>query len=298
MSEDLWKYTLRPEDEGKKYEEILKRRLHFSRHLVQGLKQGERAWVNGRFTFLSARGHAGETLALALQPEETTNIEAEPLPLRIIYEDDYLLAVNKSCGQVVHPTPRYPHNTLGNAVAWHWQSQGQEHIFRPIHRIDRNTSGLVLIAKNRFAHQQLAWQLEHSWVQKRYLGFVSGQIAEDNGQIDGPLRLVPGSFILRQVHPQGQKALTFFRVLRRYPAATLLEFDLKTGRTHQIRVHCQAMGHPLLGDDLYGGDTALIGRQALHSFSYSFSHPADSRILTLRAPWPADLLDLTRALAL
>ncbi len=142
MSEDsLWKYTLQPEDNAKKYLDILKRKFHFSNKLLQSLKQGEKVWVNGQFTYLTRRGQAGEILTVNLNPPETANLQAEPLPLEILYEDNYLLAINKPAGQVVHPNPRYPANTLGNAVSNHWQNKGETHTFRPIHRIDRNTSG-------------------------------------------------------------------------------------------------------------------------------------------------------------
>lgn len=295
---DLWTYTLLPIDEGKKYQDILERKFNFSRNLLQKLKQGERVWVNDKFSFLSSRGKSGETLTIQLHALESINIPGEKLPLHILYEDDYLLAVNKPAGQVVHPTPGYPTGTIGNAVVGYWLSKGEARPFRPIHRIDRNTSGVVIIAKNQFAHQQIAWQLEHHQIHKRYLGFVEGQVCEDDGIIDAPIGLISGSFIQRQVSPEGLFAVTRFRVLKRFQDATLLEFILETGRTHQIRVHCQALGHPLLGDDLYGGVLTRINRQALHSFMYQFLHPITEKTITVRAPWPEDLRHLLRTLRL
>ncbi|MHB1406438.1 MAG: RluA family pseudouridine synthase [Desulfitobacteriaceae bacterium] len=326
-----WHYILQPEDEGKKYFEILHHKFHFSRRLLQNLKQGEKAWVDGRFTFLSARGHAGETLTLELFSPEEATIPATSIPasisvsmatdhdslsqqnyilkeaeiktpvavslgLQILYEDDYILAVNKRAGQVVHPNPRYPAGTLGNDVIAYWESQRQPRPFRPVHRIDRNTTGVVVIAKNTFAHQQLAHQLESRLIYKRYLGFVSGGVKQDTGLIDQPIGLEPGSFIKRKVRADGLPALTEFRVLKRYHQATLLELTLHTGRTHQIRAHCQSIGHPLLGDDLYGGDTSLIERQALHAFIYSFLHPASGQRITIRASIPPDVKLLIRKL--
>ncbi len=297
MSTDrLWKYTLQPEDTTRKYLEILKRKFHFSNKLLQTLKQGEKVWVNGQFTYLTARGQAGEILSINFNTPEVSNLDAESLPLEVLYEDDYLLAVNKPAGQVVHPNPRYAASTLGNAVANYWQRKGEAHTFRPVHRIDRNTSGVVVIAKNKFAHQQLAWQLEHRQILKRYLGFVSGKIPIITGVLDGEIGLAPGSFIRRQVQKGGLAALTRFRVLRYYVRATLLEFELATGRTHQIRVHCQSYGHPLLGDDLYEGDCTLINRQALHSFMYSIKHPATGQQLVFRAKLPRDLIILGQQL--
>lgn len=300
MSE-YWEYVLQPEDEGKKYQEILKRRFHFSRRLLQTLKQGERVWVDGKFTYMTARGKAGEKLTLALQSsadDGDTSIPGENLPLDILYEDEYLLAVNKPAGQVVHPTPRYPEHTLGNAVAGYWQRQGEPRPFRPVHRIDRNTSGVVLIAKNRFAHQQLAWQIEHGLVEKTYLGFIPGHLTDHEGIWSGPIGLAEGSYIQHTVRSDGLPALTHYRTLKTYKEASLLEFILATGRTHQIRVHCRFAGHPLLGDDLYGGDTTRISRQALHSFRYRFKHPAGKEIITIKAPLPQDLRQLAMSLLL
>lgn len=292
QKDELWQYTLQAQDQGKKYQDILAHKFHFSRNLLQKLKQGEHVWANGKFTYLSARGSVSDILALQLQTEEPPNIPGELLPLDILFEDDFLLVANKPPGQVVHPTPRYPAGTLGNAVVGYWNAQGTPHPFRPVHRIDRNTSGLVVIAKNRFAHQQLAWQLEHQLIHKHYLGLVQGHVHEDQGVIDQPIGLAPGSFIQRVISPNGLPALTHYQVLHRYPQATLMKFILATGRTHQIRVHCQALGHPLIGDDLYGGERRLLPRQALHSFHYAFNHPATGEKISIHAPLPQDLIEL------
>ncbi|HHY27894.1 MAG TPA: RluA family pseudouridine synthase [Desulfitobacterium dehalogenans] len=295
--QDLWTYTLQPQDDGQKYQEILFRKFHFSRKLIQHLKQAEeRVWVNGVFTFLTARGKAGEILAVQLQTPETNSIPGENLPLEILYEDDYFLAVNKPAGQVVHPTPRYPTGTIGNAVVGYWLAQGEARPFRPIHRIDRNTSGVVVVGKNQFAHQQMAWQHTHRRIHKCYLGIVEGQVKEDQGVINAPIALAPGSFMQRQISLEGSPAVTHYKVLERYQDASLLEFVLETGRTHQIRVHCQHLGHSLLGDDLYGGSLARIDRQALHSSIYEFNHPLTGELTSIQAPLPEDLQQLLRGL--
>ncbi|WP_088189561.1 RluA family pseudouridine synthase [Desulfosporosinus sp. FKA] len=292
----LWEYRLQPEDAGQKYLSILKHKFHFSLKVLQHLKQGERVWVDGRFTYLTARGKEGQLLTIQLFAEEESPIQGEDLPLSILYEDDYLLAVNKPVGQVVHPNRRYPDNTLGNAVIGYWERKGEQRLFRPIHRIDRNTSGVVIIAKNQFTHQQLAWQLERGHIHKRYYGFVHGYLRADSGSINSPIGLAPNSFIKRQIQENGEPSRTDYRVIRRYSEACLLEFILETGRTHQIRVHCESMGHPLLGDDLYGGNTSLINRQALHSSVYAFLHPVTGLPLVIRAPFPEDLRHLLKTL--
>jgi len=292
----LWEYRLQAEDSGQKYLTILLHKFHFSLRLLQRLKQGEQVWINGKFTYLTARGKEGETLSIQLFPDEKPNILGENILLDILYEDEYLLVVNKPVGQVVHPTHRYLTNTLGNAVVGYWESKGEHRLYRPIHRIDRNTSGVVIIAKNQFAHQQLAWQLERGHIQKRYYGFVEGVVHENEGTINDPIGFAPDSFIKRQVQPDGQPARTHFRVIHRYPSATLLEFILETGRTHQIRVHCEGFKHSLLGDDLYNGNISLLSRQALHSSMYAFLHPATGLPLIIRAPFPEDLRNLIKTL--
>lgn len=283
-------YTLQPEDEGKKFEQILFRRFHLSRKLLQKIKTGENAWADGQFVFLNTRGRAGQTLVIRLFEQESSTVRGENLPLNILYEDDLFLAVNKPAGQVVHPTSGYFSGTLANAVVGYWEKNGDSRPFRPIFRIDKDTSGIVLIALNRFAHQQLS-RIE---AEKKYLGLVTGSFPYHEGLIDSPIRLRPGSRIVREIHPAGQPAGTIYKTLQRFKDYSLLEFTLLTGRTHQIRVHCRSMGHPLLGDEIYGGDRTLISRQALHSYSYSFIHPLKNRRIIIQAPLPDDIESLLK----
>lgn len=287
--EKLFLYTLTNDDEGRKYQDILFRRFHFSRRVLQKLKLGENVWVDGRFTYLTARGHAGQTLSVNTQDEESPTVQGELLPLTILYEDDLFLAVNKPPGQVVHPNARYQSATLANAVLGYWESKGEPRPFRPVSRIDRNTSGIVLIAKSRYAHQQLASLSAKNKVSKMYLGIVTGNMTPNEGEWSFPIRLKSGSKIVRETAPDGQQALTLFHVIKRYSDFTLMQFTLMTGRTHQIRVHAQASGHPLLGDDLYGGSQKIIGRQALHCHIYAFPHPITGKDIIIKAPLPEDM---------
>lgn len=282
-------YTLTKDDEGRKYQDILFRRFHFSRKVLQKLKIGENVWVDGCFTFLTARGHTGQTLSVNTQDEESATVQGESLPLSILYEDDLFLAVDKPPGQVVHPNSRYRSGTLANAVLGYWESKGESRPFRPISRIDRNTSGIVLIAKSRYAHQQLASLSAKNNVIKLYRGIVEGNMLQDEGEWSFPIRIKSGSKIVRETAPDGQPALTIFKVVKRYPDYTLMQFTLMTGRTHQIRVHAQASGHPLLGDDLYGGSPQYITRQALHCHTYTFPHPITGKETIIKAPLPEDM---------
>ncbi len=287
--ENLLIYELQPEDEGKRFKHILARRFHFSRKLLQKIMIGQNVWLDGKFVFLNTRGQAGQTLVVKISQAEDSTIEGENLPLDIIYEDNLFLAVNKPPGQVVHPNSLYKSGTLANAVVGYWESKGESRPFRPISRIDRNTSGIVLIAKSRYAHQQLARISAKNQVEKKYFGIVGGSFPLDEGIFDSPIRVQPGSKIVREIHPEGQSAITLYQTLKRFRDYTLMMFILVTGRTHQIRVHCQGFGYPLLGDDLYGGDIGYISRQALHCHLYSFVNPLNGQDISISAPLPADM---------
>jgi len=288
-------HVLDKEDSGKRIEQILSSRVHFSRKLLQRLKLGEFVWLDGNFVFLNSVGREGQTLVIDLQEDEESTIKGEDLPLEILYEDSLFLAVNKPAGQVVHPTAKYQSGTLANAVVGYWEKKNEFRPFRPISRLDKNTSGIVLIAKNRYAHQQIARQSAKNQVTKKYLGLVQGQFPYESGQFDSPIRLKEDSKIVREIHQQGLPSKTLYRTLKRYQDYTLLEFILVTGRTHQIRVHCQSSGYPLLGDDLYGNGSTYISRQALHCYYYAFTNPLDGQRIEIQAPLPEDMRGLIEA---
>jgi 23S rRNA pseudouridine1911/1915/1917 synthase len=288
-------HVLEKEDSGKKIEHILRSRFHFSRKLIQKLKLGEYVWLDGDFIFLNSTGKEGQTLIVNLQENEESTIKGEDLPLEILYEDSLFLAVNKQADQVVHPNSRYQTGTLANAVVGYWEKKNEYRPFRPISRLDRNTSGIVLIAKNRYAHQQIARQSAKKQLTKKYLGLVQGQFPYDSGEFNYPIRLKEDSKIVREIHQQGLPSKTLYRTLKRYQDFTLLEFTLVTGRTHQIRVHCQSSGYPLIGDDLYGADTSHISRQALHCHSYAFTNPLTGQRTVIHAPLPEDMKLLIEA---
>jgi len=282
-------HVLSEEDSGKRIEQILRSRFHFSRKLIQRLKLGEYVWLDGNFVFLNSVGSEGQTLVVDLHEDEEATIKGEDWPLEILYEDSLFLAVNKPAGQVVHPTSKYQNGTLANAVVGYWKKKKEFRPFRPISRLDKNTSGIVLIAKNRYAHQQIARQSAKNQLTKKYLGLVQGQFPFESGEFDSPIRLKGDSKIVREIHQQGLPSKTLYRTLKRYQDYTLLEFTLITGRTHQIRVHCQSSGYPLLGDDLYGADTSYISRQALHCYYYAFTNPLTGQRIEIRAPLPKDM---------
>lgn len=224
---------------------------------------------------------------LLLQWETACDIEPTPIPLSIIYEDDYLLIIDKPAGLVVHPVAGNRTHTLANAVIYYYRQHSLAHAFHPVHRLDRNTSGLIVIAKYPHIQHQLSqggFQLE-----RRYLAISSGQPPATDGLIDAPIDRLPGSIILRQVAASGQPAQTNYHICATAPSGALLELTLLTGRTHQIRVHLAYIGCPLHGDDLYGGPLTHITRQALHSAYLAFTHPVSKEKLTFSAPLPPDM---------
>lgn len=220
-------------------------------------------------------------------PEEC-HIEPVEIPLKICYEDDYLLIIDKPAGMLVHPVKTERTSTVANAVLFYFKQKNLPFGFHPVHRLDRNTSGLLLIAK--YSHVQHLLSGNHvKKLHRTYQGIVSGQVEKNEGFIDVPIARHPDSIIQRMVHEKGQPAQTHFQVLQRFTNATLLEISLLTGRTHQIRVHCSYIGHPLLGDDLYGGSRSQIQRQALHSSKLSFLHPINQQHIELKAALPPDM---------
>lgn len=219
-----------------------------------------------------------------------SNIEPEKLPLDIRYEDEYLMVVNKPAGQLVHPTTKEAHGTLGNAILYWYETHSEHHAYHPVHRLDRDTSGLVLIAKVPQVQYKLTPRRgEGKLFHREYLAIIEGNLTPPDGLIDAPITRALPSIILRKVSPEGQEARTHYRTVRSNGRFSLLRLVLDTGRTHQIRVHLAHLGHPLLGDDLYGGDCSLIKRQALHACRLYFTHPMTGQNINIKVPLPSDM---------
>lgn len=280
------------EDTGRTIAAILKERLFFSRTLLRRIKREGQVSLNGWQALLVDRVKEGDVLLVDTGFSQQSDIDPEEIPLYIVHEDNSLLAVNKPAGMLVHPVRRERHQTLANAVMFHWLKQGKRNaVFRPVYRIDRDTSGLVLVSGSHLAHLALVGQILGKTMKRLYIAMAEGMVQADWGTVDEPIDRKPGSIIERQVSPAGVPAVTHYRVIRRLPEinATVLELSLETGRTHQIRVHMAHLGHPLLGDSLYGGSCRHIKRQALHSYRLVFSHPQTGEKVDLRCSLPGDI---------
>jgi 23S rRNA pseudouridine1911/1915/1917 synthase len=213
----------------------------------------------------------------------------EPIPLRILYEDDALLVVDKPAGMLVHPVGPLRGGTLANGLAHHLRAQGLPGRVHLVQRLDRDTSGVIAVAKRSEIHRLLDRQLRSRRLHRRYLALVAGAPPE-SGTIDGPIGRNPDDPPLRAVRPEGQPATTRFRVVERYHGAALVELELETGRTHQIRVHLEHLGHPVLGDRWYGrAGLDLVQRQALHAAELRLEHPVTGLALRVESPLPEDL---------
>lgn len=219
--------------------------------------------------------------------DESSDIVPADIPLDILYEDDTLLVVNKGTGMIIHPTNAGIHDTLVNAVAGYFQKKGEKSGIHPVYRLDRNTTGVVVVAKS--AKAQYALTRSHDLIHREYIAVAGGYIPGEFGIVDAPIGRKEGSIIEWTVRKDGRPARTEYTVLRHGDNYTVLKLHLLTGRTHQIRVHARYMGTPLLGDDLYGGNHDLISRQALHAHTVSFTHPETGEAMKFTAPVPADM---------
>ena len=245
--------------------------------------------VNGQAVKPKYKVQAGDKISLVKPEPQSLELTPENIPLDIVYEYDDVIVVNKPQGMVVHPAPGHPNHTLVNALLYHSPLSTINGTFRPgiVHRIDKDTSGLLMVAKNDLAHQSLAEQLRNKTNKREYLALVYGQIKEDEGTIDAPLGRNPQDRKKQAVVKGGRHAVTHFKVMKRYDNFTLVKCILETGRTHQIRVHMKYIGHPLVGDPLYG-PRKVIGKdgQFLHAALLGFKHPRTGKELVFEAPLP------------
>ncbi len=293
------KYLCKNKDEGKRLDvlliEILKDK---SRSYVQDMISSEEVYVNKKIKKQSYKIKENDLIELTLNDPVELLASKQDIPIDILYEDEWLIIINKEQGMVVHPAPGNYDGTVVNAILHHCEDKlsGINGIMRPgiVHRIDKNTSGLIVVAKNDKAHISLSKQFKEHTIKRRYVALVEGVIKDDSGTIDKPIGRDVKQRIKMAICQNGRNAITHFKVLKVYDNYSLIECILETGRTHQIRVHMSSIGHPVVGDDVYGfkKQKFKLNGQLLHAKDLGFYHPEDGRYIEFSSELPKYFKDI------
>lgn len=285
------KLEVRITDEKGRVDKVLADALkEHSRSQIQQWLKEEAVLLDDQPVKANYKVKTGDHLIISIPEPETLDVVAEDLPLEIVYQDEDVAVINKAQGMVVHPSAGHPNGTLVNALLYHLKDLSSINgIIRPgiVHRIDKDTSGLLMIAKNDAAHEALAKQLKDKTTLRKYIALVHGNIAHEKGTINAPIGRSKVNRKMQAVMEEGKSAVTHFTVLERFGDFTLVQLQLETGRTHQIRVHMQYIGYPLAGDPVYGPKKTLKGNgQFLHAKLLGFVHPKTQEQMTFEAPLP------------
>ena len=272
---------------------VLKEQFLLSDRLITKLKKANKIYLNSLPTYTKKSVTVGDTVSVLIDFEEdNSNIVASNIPLNIIYEDDYLLVLNKPANIAIHPSILHFYNSLSNGVKFYFDKLGLKKKIRIVNRLDRNTSGIVIFAKNEYIQECLIKQMKTNEFKKEYLAIAKGILESKSGTLNFPIARKEGSIIERTVTSDGDSAITHYDVVKEFNNLSLVHIVLETGRTHQIRVHFSHIGHPILGDTLYGSPSELINRQALHSYKLTFIHPVTKKVVSLEAPLPNDIKNI------
>lgn len=287
-------YHIGAHADGLRTEQFLRRLGYSYQNLTQLKKMPESILINGVWSYMRTPVHTGDTLIVhILEKESSPNIPPVDLPLCIVYEDEDIIVVNKASGMPVHPSLNNYRNSLANALMYYYAQKGQPFIFRCTNRLDRDTSGLTVIAKHMVSSSILSSMTARHEIRREYLAAVRGSVTPPSGTIDAPIGRTGSSLIERKIDfEHGERAVTHYRVMEEKNGHSLVSLVLETGRTHQIRVHMKYLGFPLVGDYLYNPDMEYIRRQALHSHSLSFRHPITGEDMTFTAELPEDMLKI------
>ncbi|MCI9491846.1 MAG: RluA family pseudouridine synthase [Lachnospiraceae bacterium] len=294
MQGEILEFQVTPTQAGERLDKFLSAACPgYSRSFIQKLAKEGRVLVNQKEQKVNYKVSGNDHVQAIIPPVKELEVHPEQIPLDILYEDDSLLIVNKPKGMVVHPSAGHESGTLVNAVLYHCKESlsGINGIMRPgiVHRIDQDTTGALVVCKNDNAHLKIAEQMKAHSVTRRYFGIVKGVVKQDIGTVEGDIGRHPIDRKKMAVNvANGKHAVTHYKVLQRFSEHTYVEFELETGRTHQIRVHMASIGHPLLGDEVYGNGKSLwkLQGQTLHAATIGFIHPATGNYLEVTAPLP------------
>ena len=287
-------YQITEEADGLRIEQFLRHQGYSYQNITQLKKMPESILKNGVWEYMRSLLATGDILTVHIQENESSpNIPPVELPLSIIYDDEDILVVNKPAGMPIHPSLNNYENSLANGLMWYYTEQGKPFIFRCANRLDRDTSGLTVIAKHLISSSILSSMGARHEIKREYLAIVRGSVTLPSGTIDAPLARTGSSMIERKVDfKHGERAVTHYKVVEEKNGHSLVSLILETGRTHQIRVHMQYLGFPLVGDYLYNPDMEYIHRQALHSWKLSFIHPITKEPMEFTAELPKDMKNI------
>ncbi len=290
----IFTYTVDEKYSGRLVKDVLKNKFLMSSGLITHLKKyDEGITVNGEKRFVNYKLNKGDILKILIYEGASKNIEPKLGELDILFEDEDLIAINKSYDMPTHTSIGHHEDTLANAVLYHLNKSGEEHTFHAVTRLDKDTSGVVLIAKNRYAHDLLSNQLRLGKIEKTYVAIICGKLS-GSGIIDAKIKREEQSIIKRTVAADGQEAITEYKVLETFDDFSYVELHPKTGRTHQIRVHMASIGHPLVGDVMYGGERTAK-RHLLHCRTLSFMHPITYEKIIIEADLPGDFEEFKKS---
>lgn len=297
---DKFKYIITEDDKGLPVKSLIRAKFSFSSRLMTKIKFQHLVFLNGEEVAGWIVPSPGDVLSVRL-PEESSDFPVEDIPIYPVYEDDDLLVINKQAGVIVHPTKGHPEHTIANGLMKYMIDTNQTFKIRFVNRLDMDTTGLLIIAKNSHSQDNLTRQMKADITEKRYIALVNGIVPKDEFVIDLPIGRPDPERVERGVMLEGgYPSVTHVKVLKRFTKGSgysMVELRLETGRTHQIRVHMSHLGFPLVGDELYGGfNPELLNRQALHAYKLSFNHPVTRERLNIEAPLPDDIAELIKKL--
>lgn len=282
------KYLITENQAGVTVEKYLKEILHCSGRKIQKLTRQKGLFLNGKAAYLKKTVKPGDLLRVLVIEDASYGVIPEKGSINILYEDENLMVLNKPAYQLVHPAGQTKSGTLSNFLAFYFKERHMLSTIRPVHRLDRETSGCIIFAKNAESQTLLEQQLREKKLCRTYQALVRGKVEPPVGTIDAPLGPHPKMPNRRAVISGGEPSITHYKTLKNYQDASLLELTLETGRTHQIRLHLSYLGYPIIGDKMYGLRTVWMPRQALHASSITFRHIKTGAMITVEAPLPAD----------
>lgn len=284
------KYIIKKDEHFDNLKEVLKTKFEISDRLLIKLKKNNLIFLNNSVANIKSPVNSNDIVEISLDYiEDNTNIVPTKMDLKIVFEDDYMLVLNKPAGYPIHPSMLHFEDSISNGVRYYFDSINLHKKIRPVNRLDKDTSGLVIFAKNEYVQEHLVRQMKNNQFTKEYIAICEGTLPDVSGTINAPISRKNGSIIERCIDPSGDIAITHYDVVKSNDALSVVHLVLETGRTHQIRVHMAHIGNPIIGDTLYGHSSDLINRQALHSYKTSFIHPVSGQKMDLIAPLYDDM---------